>query len=878
MRCGAAGARAKLAKGWFSRRFGKSRIREASPISDNVQDLLEQAVALHREGSVADAKVIYDRILAIQPGHFDTLHLSGVIQYQCGQHADAVRLVKKAIEVNPNQAPPYSNLGLALQKLGRPQDALISFNRALVLQPQFVDALFNRGNVNRELGHFQEALNDYDGAIALRPDYPAALSNRGLTLGALNRTEEAVASFDKALAVDPDHIDAHINRGAALCVLNRHEEALANFDRVIALYPAHAEAHNNRGAALGGLSRHEDALASYDRALACKPSYAEALYNQGVTLGVLQRYEASLASYDAALSVKPHYPEALNGRGTTIRDLGRQSDALASYDRALSLKPDFPEALDNRGSVLMSLARHEEALAAHDMALALRPEFPQALSNRATVLREIGEQSAAMKSYRAAVRADPASLQLRFKLLMACIPVLAEDAREIELSRTLFGEELRLLQEWLSSNRANDEDQAVGAMQPFHLAYQDINNRELLRGYGELCTSLMAEWQRKNGFFTQAFARRSARGHARIRLGIVSAHVHNHSVWNAIVKGWVQKIDRRKFEIDIFYLGTSLDDQTKLAESSCDHFESGAFGLAEWTKRIAKREPDVLIYPEVGMDAMTSRLASMRLAPMQIAAWGHPETTGFSTIDFYLSADGFEAPHSQECYTEKLVPLPNLGCYYEPEVVSVIEIDLSEIGIDPGSPVFICPGTPFKYAPQHDSVFVDIARRLENAQFVFFSFGPTPLLSGRLAERLKNSFEAANLDFSSFVKFIPWQPKADFYALLRQADVFLDTIGFSGFNTAMQAIECGLPIVTCEGRFMRGRFASAILRRMDLGEAIADSDASYVETAVRLVRDRRFNEHVRKKIVTSRHVLYCDEASINALETFIVGLTARSRR
>ena len=38
------------------------------------------------------------------------------------------------------------------------------------------------------------------------------------------------------------------------------------------------------------------------------------------------------------------------------------------------------------------------------------------------------------------------------------------------------------------------------------------------------------------------------------------------------------------------------------------------------------------------------------------------------------------------------------------------------------------------------------------------------------------------------------------------------TLGFSGFNTVMQAVECGLPVVTLRGEFLRGRLGSGIKR------------------------------------------------------------------
>ena len=105
---------------------------------------------------------------------------------------------------------------------------------------------------------------------------------------------------------------------------------------------------------------------------------------------------------------------------------------------------------------------------------------------------------------------------------------------------------------------------------------------------------------------------------------------------------------------------------------------------------------------------------------------------------------------------------------------------------------------------------------------------------------------------------------------MKRAHVFLDTIGFSGFNTAMQAVECGLPIVTREGRFMRGRLASGILKRMGLSDLVAQTEADYVALAVRLVQDRGYHKQVSGRLEASRHVLFNDMAAIRALEDFLV--------
>jgi predicted O-linked N-acetylglucosamine transferase (SPINDLY family) len=275
------------------------------------------------------------------------------------------------------------------------------------------------------------------------------------------------------------------------------------------------------------------------------------------------------------------------------------------------------------------------------------------------------------------------------------------------------------------------------------------------------------------------------------------------------------------------------------------------------------------------MDPMTVRLASLRLAPVQVATWGHPETTGLPTIDYYLSAEELEPPNAHEHYTEKLITLPKLGCFYPPWGGESIGPDLGGLGIDPESPLILCPGMPFKYAPRYDWIFAEVARRLGRCRFIFF-IPELRSLAEKLRQRLEVVFAEHGLNIGEFAAFIPWQNGPAFNGLLKRADVFLDTIGFSGFNTAMQAVECGLPIVAREGRFLRGRLASGILKRMGLFELVAGSEEEYIALAVRLIEDGEYREHIRRRIEAERHVLLEDMAPIRALENFLAKV-AKSR-
>jgi protein O-GlcNAc transferase len=283
--------------------------------------LLNQAVACHRMGELAQAEQLYRQILQAQPRHFDGLHLLGIVHHQRGEYREAVRRIGAALSINPS-SPAASN---------------------------------NRGAALKELGRHAEALRDYDRAIALKPDYAEAFNNRGLALVALKRFAEALASCDRAAALRPDFPEAFNNLGMALAELGRREEAVQSYDRAIELKPDFAEAHNNRAAALNGLQRFGEARASCETAIALRPDFAEAFYNRGNALHALRQFAAAIADYDRAIALTPAYAEALANRGTALVELRQPELALASYDRAILLKPDLDYLKGDRLHVKMHL-------------------------------------------------------------------------------------------------------------------------------------------------------------------------------------------------------------------------------------------------------------------------------------------------------------------------------------------------------------------------------------------------------------------------------------------------------------------------------------------------------------------------------------------
>jgi tetratricopeptide (TPR) repeat protein len=373
----------------------------------SAQDLWSQGLALHQAGRLDEARQRYEAALAVDPRHFDSLHLLGVIGIQTGALEQGAGLIGQALAINPNVAAAHGNLANAFNGLGRHAEALASCDRAIALDPGHAESHGNRGLALYQLGRPAEALESFDRLVALRPSHAKAHCNRGIMLRDLKRLDEALAAFGQAITHRADYPEACYSQGVTLNELGRPLEALDAFDRAIALRPHYAEAWYNQGIALRELRRLPQALASYDQAIALKPDYAEAHSNRGNALSDLKRYEEALASYDEAVALKPDYAEAYSNRLIPLRELRRPEEALASCDMAVALQPDYAPAHNNRGNALYEFRRLEEVLACFDRAVALKPDYAEAYGNRGVMLFEMRRMAEALADYERAIALKP---------------------------------------------------------------------------------------------------------------------------------------------------------------------------------------------------------------------------------------------------------------------------------------------------------------------------------------------------------------------------------------------------------------------------------------------------------------------------------------
>ncbi len=680
-----------------------------------------------------------------------------------------------------------------------------------------------------------------------------------------------------------DDTQMSIAKGVGLQQEGRLDEAAKIYQEVLARSPQDFDAMHLLGLVALQQGRLDVAQRLIKSALTIRPNEVAAVGNLGISYLRDGQLEPALQWFEIATKLQPDSAIALTNLGQVLYDMGRHRDAIRPLQKACTIAPSSSEAHNLLGACLTrSGDAHNAATLIAETAESHRQGTPQApsvemLLSDAHILMGNGLHDEAMSKLKGALALDGNNVTARWALAFTSLKAIYQSESEVLASREAFGNSLNDIRSWYESASGIEAPYgAVGTVQPFALAYQHYNNRDLLEKYGGLCVDFMSAFPHHPSPAPAPVDKRIVR---KLRLGIVSAHIREHSVWTAITKGWVEHLDREQFEIDVFHLSTTVDRETEAAMQAASHFDNRAKSLSEWIDAISTRRLDVILYPEIGMDPQTVKLASLRLAPVQAMTWGHPETSGLPTIDLFISGKALEpvdAAHKN--YSERLVTLPKFGVYVEPLSLPNADPDLRSLKLPEDQPLLLCPGQPFKYAPQYDAVWVKIAQGLQRktlfrnrnfGRLVFFcSHNGTwdPILEGRL----RAAFAAGGLEFEEHVSVVPFLEHARFFGLMRRSTLLLDTPGFSGFNTALQGIECGLPVLAFEGDFMRGRLASGILRELDLPELVAGGPDDFVEKAVTLAKDTRRLKELRGKIMERRDALFRDVVPVRALERCLI--------
>jgi hypothetical protein len=324
--------------------------------------------------------------------------------------------------------------------------------------------------------------------------------------------------------------------------------------------------------------------------------------------------------------------------------------------------------------------------------------------------------------------------------------------------------------------------------------------------------------------------------------------------------------------------GLSLDDRFNVYFSTFEDLNEDVkylFGNAKHIKllgnlneiknKLEELKLDVLVYCEIGMDPKAYFMAHMKLAKIQINTWGHSDTSGIDTIDYFFSSKLYELPYEQskKHYSEKLI-LQNSLCtsYINPIKRYNIELfkNRYEFGFTDEVIVYFCAQSLFKFNPLFDEYIINILQSVDNAILVILN-------SDSKAEVIKRF---NNKNITNKIHVFPGMQHNLYLNLMNISDVILDPYPFGGCNSSFEALSMNKVIVSQSGNMINGRFTTGFYLKMGLDELICKTRDEYVNLAIKFGTNKEYRHEYENKIKEKHSCLFNDEETIQEWKDDII--------
>ncbi len=396
----------------------------------------------------------------------------------------------------------------------------------------------------------------------------------------------------------------------------------------------------------------------------------------------------------------------------------------------------------------------------------------------------------------------------------------------------------------------------------YYHVYNGLNNKELYQKITKLWRLLCKDLTYINPYY-----KNTNKTNNKPKIGFISSFlVNDHSVCKDRIGVIFSLIMSGLYDIYIF--SKDSDEETLYKKlNSIANFNNKIIlpnDFVESRDIIAKHNFDVIVYPEIGMDTFFYFMAFSRLAPIQINTWGHSETSGIDTIDYYFSSKYYEDESSQKYYNEKLVLLDSLCTYYYGIKVFDYYSKINNTNQANLLPIFNLPSnctkyglfqTVYKYHPDNFYIIKEILYNDPKAIIILLTH---PIMNKRFLSYLEK-----HLGYHvNRIKILPRLDTENYCKLIKSVDIVLDSYPFGGCNTSLEAFALGKMVLTLPSDKLNGRFTYGFYKKMGITEPICSSIDDFIKKALYYANNKSDRDMVENKIKKNSDKLFQEKDSI----------------
>jgi len=346
---------------------------------------------------------------------------------------------------------------------------------------------------------------------------------------------------------------------------------------------------------------------------------------------------------------------------------------------------------------------------------------------------------------------DKKNLKIFIESMLLLPSVLESNENENKI-RQIFEKNIQTI-ETLKVNEFNNK-KMPGTL-PFFLSYSYKNNKIILEKYTKCFRKVF-----KNLNYTANFIKNTST--SKIKIGFISQFFTDHTV-GKLFYNLPLKLDKNNFDVVVFH---SFYTKKGLIKNEIDlNLKTICLPTSFEKQReiIEKEKLDIIFYTDIGMSIDLYYLTFLRLAKIQITSWGHPETSGNKTIDYFISNKLSEIESAQNYYTEKLICFENFNVFYKPP-----KFFKKEVNYNSQNNIYSCLQSIIKLHPRFDDVIYGILKS-DSRAIVTFLKDESGYEAKFFFERLKKK----KIDLER-IKFLERMTANDFINVCGNSNVMLD--------------------------------------------------------------------------------------------------------
>lgn len=640
-----------------------------------------------------------------------------------------------------------------------------------------VMAEFDAGRLARRQGDTAVAIAHFQAALKHQPNHLPSLNNLANALQAQGDTDAAMQMYERALKIAPNKGVLHCNMGSLWQIKGEPERAMACFERATALQPDFVLAHHN---------------------------LAKLAMQQG-------KYPQAEGAFRQALQLKPQQADLHLDYGDLCQNSGHFTRAVRHYREALRLEPSA-RGYNSLGTVLQHYGNPELARKSYLRALKMEPEFKLPAYNLAQLDDYLGSFDSARAYYEKTLIEDPNDARLHLQLA-TLRRKQADWANEAVYQEALE----RSLQHYLTLEKPDPLPLLSALALPV--------DADLLLPLAERTAAY---------FKRQAAALGVTFSHSmpsvppqRLKVGYLSPDFRCHAV-GTLLAGLFQHHSRPDFEIFAYSLTPMSDPWTERVRQGCDHFEDVSTKAAQDIARRIYADGIHILVDLAGYTTHSRTLvAALKPAPVQVQYMGYPGTLGADFLPHILADAHLVPPTHVDRYSENVIRLPNAWAA-EPMHVADTTWSRSELGLPEQGMVYCCFNGIQKIDPAVFALWMQILHAVPDSVLWLLDGG-----KNGSNQRLQQAAQEAGIAPQRLV-FATKRDHAEYLALYRMADLFLDTPAYNAGATAVGALSAGLPLLSCPGEHYVTRMGASLLHAVGLPDLVCTDAAAYVAQAVAL--------------------------------------------